>query len=365
MSNVMDRLKRNKGLNAQRMKEQLIQNGQTRGKDERIWKYTFDEKSKTSYSRIRFLPIPDCDVVAQENGEIPEDFVLSPAPVVRRHNFRCSTGRYYNAISRQTWGESCPVRDYDRANWKRQKETDDNALKDELKKRIPDTKYYANILVIEDRENPENNGKVMLFQFGNGIKKVIDAASKPKFPTDPRIEDVFDYLEGAELILELEGEERSFGNWTGLVPKDFGRCKWGTPTPLADSDEAIIEIMQKSYSLFDFVDPRKMETYEEQEKRFKEAMGIPQDTPLMANDAFDGEEHDGQEDANIHTNPNQAGAAGLAAKQLQEAEQKRADQLAAQKAATETTTEAAGAQSSGLPQDSMEDDFDSFLDGLE
>lgn len=352
MSKILDRLKKNRGLNAQRMQEQLVQNGQARGKDERIWKYTFDEKKKTSYARIRFLPIPNCDLENQEQGVIPEDVVLSPAPCVRRHNFKGPTGRYFNAVSRQTWGEEDPVREYDRANWKRQKETEDAALKEELKKRIPSEKYYANILVIEDAQNPENNGKVMLFAFGRAMKKIIDSAAKPKFPTDPCIEDVFDYIEGAELIIELEGEERSFGNWTGLVPKDFGRCKWGQPKPLAETDEEIEDILSKCYSLYDFVDRAKMESYEDQEKRFKEVMGIPVDEPLVAESEL--EAGDSGEDAPVHTNPNAQGAAGLAAKQLAEAEAQR------EAALTNTATEQSGG--SNEPEDS---DFDDFLNSIE
>lgn len=346
MSKLMERLKKNKGLNAQAMKQQLVQNGQEYGRDDRIWKYTFDEKKKTAYAKIRFLPIPDVDYERQEAGDIPEDVVLSPVACVQRHNFKGPSGRYYNAISPQTWGETCPVREYDRANWTRQKETNDNALKEMLKKRIPSRDYYANILVIEDSANPENNGKVFLFKFGNAIKNLLDAAPEPKFPGDPKVEDPFCVFEGASLEISLEGEERTFGGWTGLVPKDFGRCKWHNPTPLAESEAEIEEIMKRTYSIYDFVDRKLMEPYEVLEKRFKEVMGIPVDEPLIG--ASVDEEVGGGDNQPANNSQKQLDAAAMAAADLKKAEEQAKQ---AQQSSTQTS-------------DGSGDDFDDFLNSL-
>lgn len=346
MSRLMERLKKNKGINAQQMQKQLEQNGQARGKDDRLWKYAFDEKKKIAYAKIRFLPIPDCDLERQENGEIPEDAVLSPMVCVRRHNFKGPTGRFYSAISRQTWGEDCPVREHDRVLWDKQKKTEDNTLKETLKDRIPGTNFYANILVEDDRANPENNGKVFLFKFGKAIKNLIDAAPNPKFDSDPKVDDPFCAFEGASLVIELEGEERSFKSWTGLVPKDFGRCKWVDKGPLAGGDEAKMEeIIGQCHSLYDFVDHKLMEPFEVQERRFKDVMGISADAALSEEaDAADNEE----------SQPQANNAAALANQQLQEAEEERNQQMSSNKPDDKKPTgDSAGSE-----------DLDDFLDSL-
>lgn len=353
MSRLMERLKQNSGMNAQMVAAQRTAMGGF-AKDERIWKHVFDAKTKISSNIIRFLPTPECDFVAQEKGEIPADFPLAPVSLVLRHGFKGSAGRYYNAISPATWGHTCPVREYDRPNWDRQKELDDKALKEVLKKRIPSTEYYANILVINDAQNPENNGKVFLIKFGNGLKKVLDAAGAPKFPSDPVIADPFCPFTGANLVYDFEGEERTIGDWTGLVAKDFGRCKWQQPSRLAETDEEIEQICSKAYSLFDFVDPRKEEPYDVLEKRFKEAMGIPVDQDLMSHKPI----HEDNGGAGVN-------AAEMARKALEEAEKK-----------AQTPSSNAGQQNNGGQDQSsnqsqnktggmVDADFENFLAELE
>lgn len=346
-SKLMERLKKNQGMGAAMVAQQRAALGGFQ-KDSRIWKHTFDEKKKVSINRIRFLPTPDCDLEAQERGDIPEDFPLAPVSTVFSHNFKGPTGRYYKAISPQTWGHTCPVREYDRAGWDKAKATDDKALKDILKERIASTDYYANILVIEDAQNPENNNKVFLFKFGNGLKKVLDAAGSPKFPTDPSIADPFCPFTGAVLVYELEGEERTIGTWSGLVAKDFGRCRWEHESRLAETDEEIEAICSKAYSLYDFVDVRKEEPYSVLETRFREVMGIPVDAPLVNAGEVE------QAPAN--------NAAEMARKALAEAEKQQKSQEAPVQGG-DTTAQTQGTQTPAAA--GSEEEFDDFLKQLE
>ncbi|QDB73188.1 single-stranded DNA-binding protein [Vibrio phage VAP7] len=291
MSSLLARLKANKGQNTKALKERLAQQGQGGFKaDERIWKHTWEESKPgefVSVNTIRFLPVPMVDMERREKGEIPEGAVLTPCACIISHFFEGSTGSKYIEKSLATFDEDCPVRKHDQPLWKQQKETNDEGLKKILMKRLPNTDYYANILVINDAQKPENNGKVFLFKFGRGIKKIIDAAAAPKFPTDPKIEDVFCPWEGADLEFNLTGEKRKF-NGRDCISPDYARVTWAKPSALFGGDEAKIEeIWKQTYSLQDFYDRKNFKTYEELEKRFKMVMGIPEDAPLEAQMAVD------------------------------------------------------------------------------
>ena len=63
-------------------------------------------------------------------------------------------------------------------------------------------KYYSNIYVVSDPLNPENEGKVFVYQFGPKIFEKITDAMKPKFadiqPIDPT-----DLWKGANFHLRI------------------------------------------------------------------------------------------------------------------------------------------------------------------
>lgn len=279
MGNLFDRLKKSRGQNADAMQARLAQQGQKSGfqKDPRIWKWTWN-KDGISQNTIRFLPAPLVDIKAQEEGTIAEDQILTPCAMLMKHQFQ-GPGGWYIENSPQTFGNDDPVRDHDRPLWKQQKETNDEKLKDVLKKRLPDTKYYANILVIEDVNVPENNGKVFLLEFGPAILKILDQAQNPKFPTDPKF-DPYDLWEGANLNLKLFGEQKKFGNWEGLVA-NFNNVSWATPAPLSDDEAFMEDVWSREHSLFEFFNPANFKGYEELEKRLRKVLAIPDGQPLV------------------------------------------------------------------------------------
>lgn len=285
MSALMSRLKKTRGQGTSALKAKLEQQGQGGYQaDARIWKHTWSENDSgtpISFNKIRFLPVPLVDMEKKDNGELPEDAILTPCALVIKHNFS-GAGGFYNENSLQTFGEDCPVRQHDRVLWKQQKETNDKALKEILMDRLPSNKYYANILVIEDKQKPENNGKVFLLEFGNAVKKIIDAASNPTFPTDPKIEDVFCAFEGAELTYNLVGRKSKFKDRDCIVPEyDKSQIKWGEQKPLAETEEEIESIWKQTHSLQDFLDRKNFKTYEDLEQRLKKVLGIPADAPLV------------------------------------------------------------------------------------
>lgn len=279
---LFERLKKTSGSQSDAMQKRLEQQGQRSSvaKDPRLWKWSWN-KEGVSENVIRFLPVPLVDMKAQEEGTISEESVLTPVALVMKHAFQ-GPGGWYMENSPQTFGNDDPVRDHDRPLWAQQKATNDTKLKDVLKERLPSTKYYANILVIKDGNNPENNGKVFLLEFGPAIKKFLDAAQNPKFSTDPKF-DPFDLWEGANLKLNLVGEQRKFGNWEGLVPQ-FDKVSWDNPSSLGD-DAFKEEIWAKEHSLFEFFNPANYKPYDKLEERLRKVLAIPDGQPLVESGA--------------------------------------------------------------------------------
>lgn len=263
-----NKLRQRKGSNMESLQKKLESTSQNNGfkKDERIWKPTAKEGKSTNI--IRFLPIPAIDIEAAEAGTIQE-VDLTPMAKILHHSFQSAKG-WMIEKSIQTFGEECPIRNHDTPLWKKQKETNDEALKKILIKRLPKTTYYANILVIKDGTNPENNGKVFLYEFGETIRKLLEKAAKPEFEGEMAF-DPFDMWEGANLILNLTYEKKKIGEREAMVPK-FDAVKWANPAPLGEDTE-IEEIWKKEYSIAEFYDRKNFKSYEELEKKFFKIMG--------------------------------------------------------------------------------------------
>lgn len=273
---LFDRLK---GSNqTEKLQERLEKQGKGGyQKDSRFWKWSWNKKG-VSENVIRLLPTPYVDMQAVEQGNIDES-MLTPMACIVRHQFR-GPGGFYSENSPSTFGEDCPVRDHDRPLWDLQKKTEDKELKEKLKERIGKDRFICNILVINDANAPENNGKVFLFEVPYTLKKFIDTATSPKFSSDVAF-DPFDLWEGANILLNLVGEERSFNGWTGLVPK-FEGVKWDKNAPLGD-DAYMEEIWQQEHSIADFYARKHFQSYEELEKILRKVLAIPDGVPLVEN----------------------------------------------------------------------------------
>lgn len=286
MSSMMERMKKSRGQSAAVIQSAVAASTGGYQKDERIWKYGYVKSGKKdaktgkeimySDSTIRFLPTPFIDIRRQDEGQLSAEAVLSPVVLVCRHDFKGSGGSRYSELALKTIGAECPVNEHDRPFWDKWKEDGkpDNAMKKTLVGRLPKDEYYANIEVINDASNPENNGKVFLFKFSAAIKKMIDNAYDPALPTSPTF-DPFDPFEGAVLHLTFIGEERSFNGWSGLVPADMGKDSKWINQPMHGGDEAKIEeTMELAYSLQDFVKPELFKTYDVLKERLLGVLGI-------------------------------------------------------------------------------------------
>ena len=119
--------------------------------DDNYWKPELD-KSGNGYAVIRFLPSP-------EGEEIPWAKMYS-------HAFQ-GPGGWYIENSLTTTGGKDPVSEYNRELWNSGNESDKDVVRRQKRK----LSYYANIYVVKDPTNPQNEGGVFLYKFG---KKIFD-----------------------------------------------------------------------------------------------------------------------------------------------------------------------------------------------
>jgi hypothetical protein len=121
-----------------------------------------------------------------------------------------------------------------------------NPVEQEKKKLIQrSTKYYCYVLVIEDENNKENEGKVMIFTFGTKIKDMIAAQKNhPKKPC--KVEDLStgkDFLFHMKMVAEYINYDSSSFDTAG--PLKFK----GKPFPVGEDGKIKAEFRDKVTSI--------------------------------------------------------------------------------------------------------------------
>ena len=207
--------------------------------DDRLWKPVVD-KGGNGYAVIRFLPAPEGD---------------SEMPWVRvwNHAFQGPTGQWFIENSLTTINQTCPISEMNSQLWNSGVESDKESARKQKRK----LQYYANIYVVEDAANPENNGKVMLYKFGKKIFDKLMEAMQPEFPDDPQI-NPFDMWEGANFKLKIRKVD---GYW------NYDKSEFDSKSQLKSTDDELEAIYKKTHSLNDFIAPSNFKTYDELKTR--------------------------------------------------------------------------------------------------
>jgi hypothetical protein len=213
-------------------------------KDERLWKPGID-KAGNGYAVIRFLPEID-----------GED---SPFVSVYSHTFKGKGGWFYENCP-TTIGEKCPVCAANTELWNSGVEDDKNIARQRKRKLT----YISNILVLEDPANPENKGKVFLYQYGTKIFQKIQSLAHPEFQDEVAV-DPFNFWTGADFKIKI----RNVGGYV-----NYDRSEFATPAPLfGGEDKKLEEIWKKQYPLKPFVDKSQFKSFDELNARFKKSVG--------------------------------------------------------------------------------------------
>lgn len=212
--------------------------------DDRFWKPEMD-KSGVGSAVIRFLPAPEgCDL---------------PWVQVWSHAFQ-GTGGWLIDNCLTTLGQQCPVCEKNRVLWNSGSDKD----KEEARKQKRKLSYYANIYVVKDPANSENEGKVFLYKFGKKIFDKITAAMQPEFDDEEPI-NPFDFWSGANFKLKLVKKD---GYW------NYDKSEFASPSVLLDDDEELESIYKSLTDLNEFVDAKNFKSYDELKKRLDLALGL-------------------------------------------------------------------------------------------
>ena len=142
--------------------------------------------------------------------------------------------------------------------------------------------YWANILVVEDPSNPDNEGKVFIYKFGKKIFDKIQDVLKPEFQDEKPV-NPFDFWEGANFKLKIRQVEGY---------RNYDKSEFSTPSAVADDDTKIEAIWNQQYDLGTLVAPDQFKSYEDLKAKLDMVLGsktVPTAESISAqtNDAAD------------------------------------------------------------------------------
>ena len=212
--------------------------------DDRFWKPAVD-KSGNGYAVIRFLP-------AAEGEDLPWVRYWD-------HGFKGPTGRWYIERSLTSIGQPDPVSEGNSILWNSGRD-EDKQIARERKRRLH---YVTNIYVVSDPANPENEGKVFLYQFGKKIFDKITDIMTPQFQDEEPV-NPFDFWEGANFKLKIRNVEGY---------RNYDKSEFDSPKPLSSDDEELEGVYNKLHALSEFSDPKSYKSYAELKAKLNQVLG--------------------------------------------------------------------------------------------
>ena len=226
--------------------------------DDRFYKPTVD-KAGNGYVVLRFLPAPE--------GE--------DLPWVRYwdHGFKGPTGQWYIEKSLTSIGQPDPVGELNSRLWNTGIESDKDRARTQ-KRRLH---YVTNIQIISDPANPDNEGKVFLYQFGKKIFDKIMDVMQPAFQDETPV-NPFDFWEGANFKLKIRNVEGY---------RNYDKSEFDSPSQLADDDK-LEAIYGQLNSLAEFTEAKNYKSYDELKAKLMRVLGESADAgaPTLKQEAM-------------------------------------------------------------------------------
>ena len=211
-------------------------------RDPRFFKPQADKNGRGTIT-IRFLPSKDTDV----------DFVKADT-----HEFNTRAGSFFKESCPKNLGRdhTCPICEYAWGNWVK----GDKEHNKPYEKFTNKQKYIQNIIVLKDKENPANEGKVFLWHFGNQIMaKIREQTAAGVFP--------WDWDKGLDFKLKIESKAFD-GKMVPNYDSSYFVDDEGSSPLTADIGSSDL------FPLSEFVDAKNYKTYEELREKFEKATGV-------------------------------------------------------------------------------------------
>ena len=231
---------------------------QGQGDDDRFWRPELD-KSGNGMAVVRFLPAPDS-----------EDL---PWARMWNHGFQ-GPGGWYIENSLTTLGQKDPVSEYNSQLWNSGIE----ANKEIARKQKRRLTYIANVYVVKDPANPQNEGSIRLYKFGKKIWDKINDKMNPEFEDETPV-NPFDLWEGANFKIKIRKLD-GFSN--------YDKSEFENPAVLDEDEAKMEEIWISEHSLSEFTDPKNFKSYSDLKEKLDRVLGKQTDTPTPTDVPFDG-----------------------------------------------------------------------------
>jgi len=128
------------------------------------------------------------------------------------------------------------------------------------------TKFYTNILVVKDPANPENNGKVFLWEFGTKMKDKImawQAPSEEELMMGAKPKELYHPIQGHNIKLAIAPQ----GDWSTYDSSEV----MPDMTSIGEnmSNQEIVDfIVNKTYDLNEFMQPEYYTPYDALQDKF-------------------------------------------------------------------------------------------------
>lgn len=240
--------------------------------DDRIYVASFNDRNQSKVI-MRFLDSPDTDM---------------PYVDIKSHFFN-DVGGWFIDNCPTTINKECPVCSDLYAN---DYYNTDNDLYYSRKK---STNYYTNVLIVDDTNKPENNGKVFLFKFGTKImEKIEDIIDEGKLPWDSD--------DGVNFVFSAKKNGK-------MTSYDASRFSDEETTVSSYGDEDTI--LSQRHSLKDFISDDAFKSYDDLKKKYEKVIGEDKATTTTQSkptqnrqkqNAVDVEDDDNVEDVEDLTN---------------------------------------------------------------
>ena len=236
------------------------------------------DKSGNGIAVIRFLP--------------PIESERLPFVKWFSHSFENqANGRWYIENSRTTPGidTTDPVGEFNKKLWDSTKD-ENHPNRQQASAQNRNLNFRANVYVISDSANPENNGQIKKFKFGKVIFDYINRALNPPV-IEGSLEQIeklnpFDLFNGASLKIVIFSEKK--GN---KLQRNYSNTSWKERGPLADEKtmEQIYNEIQSNpkWSLKQYIDPSNFKDYDALKKRLDFVLGIDTKTGKPLEDQGD------------------------------------------------------------------------------
>lgn len=241
-----------------KMESLTAKGGGTNKDDPTEWKLNIPKDSKAS-AILRFLPPAE------------ESRYNTPFVVHYQHGFKDKkTGKWLIEGCPTTIGKECPVCVANSEYW-------NNGQQDVARHQKRKKSFWSNVLVIKDPQNPDNEGKVFKYRFGQKIFDRIQSKMNPQDDLGVATPiDVTCPFEGANFVLRAKLIKDG-----GDAYPNYDESEFMTQAAIGD-DSKIEAIAGELHDLQAIIDPEQFKSEAELQKAYNAVKGGSQKTAEQA-----------------------------------------------------------------------------------